>query len=104
MDEHLVQSTLNYHRFANPGKISITPTMSMVNQRNPALAYCWECGLDTVRMHSDRDNETDEEATSQVLIKRKRRSGQTSRRSEQLQGRNLIRRIAARQYLFPRLP
>ena len=64
MDEHLVQSTLNYHRFANPGKTSIAPTMSMVNQPNPALAYCWECGLDTVRMHSDRDNETDEEATS----------------------------------------
>jgi malate dehydrogenase (oxaloacetate-decarboxylating)(NADP+) len=64
MDEHLVQSALNYHRFLNPGKISITPTMRMVNQPNPALAYCWECGLETVRMHSDRDNETDEEATS----------------------------------------
>ena len=64
MDEHLVQSALNYHRFPNPGKISITPTMSMVNQRNLALAYCWECGLDTVRMHSYRDNETDEEAAS----------------------------------------
>jgi hypothetical protein len=63
MDEHLVQNTLNYHRFANPGNISITPTMSMVNQPNPALAYCWDCGLETVRMHSDRDNETDEEAT-----------------------------------------
>ena len=64
MDEHLVQSTLNYHRFANLGRISITPTMSMVNQPNPALAYCWKCGLETVRMHSDRDNETDDEATS----------------------------------------
>ena len=47
MDEHLVQSTLNYHRFANPGNISITPTM---------------------RMHSDRDNETTEEATSQKSL------------------------------------
>jgi hypothetical protein len=64
MDEHLVQSALKYHRFPNPGRIPITPTMSMVNQRNPALAYCWECGLNTVRMHSYRDNETDEEATS----------------------------------------
>ena len=64
MDEHLVQSALNYHRFLNPGRISITPTMRMVNQRNPALANCWDCGLETVRMHSDRDNETDEEATS----------------------------------------
>jgi malic enzyme len=64
MDEHLVQSALNYHRFPNPGKISITPTMGMVNQRNLALAYCWECGLDTVRMHNYHDNETDEEAAS----------------------------------------
>ena len=39
MDEHLVQSALNYHRFPNPGKISITPTKSMVNQRDLALAY-----------------------------------------------------------------
>ena len=68
MDEHLVQSTLNYHRFANPGNISITPTMSMVNQPNPALACCWKCGLETVRMHSDRDNETDEEATPQKSL------------------------------------
>ncbi len=67
-DEHLVQSALNYHRFPNPGKISITPTMRMVNQRNPALAYCWDCRLETVRMHSDRDNETTEEATSQKSL------------------------------------
>src|SRR3954471_21908002 len=38
-DEHLVQSALNYHRFPNPGKISITPTKSMVNQHDLALAY-----------------------------------------------------------------
>jgi malate dehydrogenase (oxaloacetate-decarboxylating)(NADP+) len=39
MDEHLVQSALDYHRFPTPGKISITPTKSMVNQRDLALAY-----------------------------------------------------------------
>jgi malate dehydrogenase (oxaloacetate-decarboxylating)(NADP+) len=39
MDEHLVQSALNYHRFPKPGKISITPTKSMVNQHDLALAY-----------------------------------------------------------------
>src|SRR3954467_13151982 len=39
MDEHLIQSALNYHRFPNPGKISITPTKRMVNQRDLALAY-----------------------------------------------------------------
>jgi malate dehydrogenase (oxaloacetate-decarboxylating)(NADP+) len=51
MDEHLVQSALNYHRFLNPGKIAITPTMRMVNQCNPALAYCWHYGLET-RAHA----------------------------------------------------
>ncbi len=39
MDEHLVQSALNYHRFPSPGKISVLPTKSMVNQRDLALAY-----------------------------------------------------------------
>jgi len=39
MDEHLVQSALNYHHFPRPGKISITPTKSMVNQHDLALAY-----------------------------------------------------------------
>jgi len=39
MDEHLIQSALNYHRFPNPGKISITPTKDMTNQRDLALAY-----------------------------------------------------------------
>jgi hypothetical protein len=68
MDEHLTQSALNYHRFPNLGRISITTTMSMVNQRNLTLAYCWECGLDTVRTHSYRDNETDEEATSPEFL------------------------------------
>jgi malic enzyme len=63
MDEHLTQSAFNYHRFPNPQKISITPTKSMVNQRDLAPAYYWECGFDTVRMHSHRHNETDDEAT-----------------------------------------
>ncbi|UEM07767.1 NADP-dependent malic enzyme (plasmid) [Skermanella rosea] len=39
MDEHLIQSALDYHRFPNPGKISITPTKDMTNQRDLALAY-----------------------------------------------------------------
>ena len=38
-DEHLVQSALNYHRFPIRGKSPITPTKSMVNQRDLALAY-----------------------------------------------------------------
>ncbi|HSK38454.1 MAG TPA: malic enzyme-like NAD(P)-binding protein, partial [Arenibaculum sp.] len=39
MDKHLLQSALNYHRFPAPGKISVMPTKSMVNQRDLALAY-----------------------------------------------------------------
>ena len=38
-DEHLVQSALDYHRFPKPGKISVTPTKGMTNQRDLALAY-----------------------------------------------------------------
>ncbi|MGF7212822.1 malic enzyme [Skermanella aerolata] len=39
MDKHLVQAAFNYHRFPSLGKVSITPTKSMVNQRDLALAH-----------------------------------------------------------------
>jgi malate dehydrogenase (oxaloacetate-decarboxylating)(NADP+) len=39
MDEQLVRSALDYHRLPTPGKISVTPTKSMINQRDLALAY-----------------------------------------------------------------
>ena len=38
MDE-LNQAALDYHRYPNPGKLEITPTKNMVNQRDLALAY-----------------------------------------------------------------
>ena len=39
MEEQLVKSALDYHRYPTPGKISVMPTKSMSNQRDLALAY-----------------------------------------------------------------
>ena len=39
MDEALKKAALDYHEFPEPGKISVTPTKAMVNQRDLALAY-----------------------------------------------------------------
>jgi len=39
MDETLRRSALDYHRFPRPGKIAITATKALVNQRDLALAY-----------------------------------------------------------------
>ena len=33
------QAALEYHEFPNPGKISVTPTKQLTNQRDLALAY-----------------------------------------------------------------
>ncbi|WP_245103282.1 NADP-dependent malic enzyme [Acinetobacter baumannii] len=38
-DQSLKQATLNYHEYPNPGKISVTPSKQLVNQRDLALAY-----------------------------------------------------------------
>ena len=39
MDDSLRNSALDYHRFPTPGKISVTPTKALLNQRDLALAY-----------------------------------------------------------------
>jgi malate dehydrogenase (oxaloacetate-decarboxylating)(NADP+) len=39
MDDQLRRDTLEYHRVPTFGKISVTPTKSLVNQRDLALAY-----------------------------------------------------------------
>jgi len=39
MDEQLRKAALDYHRFPVPGKISVTPTKGLINQRDLALAY-----------------------------------------------------------------
>jgi malate dehydrogenase (oxaloacetate-decarboxylating)(NADP+) len=37
--QQLRQAALEYHEFPTPGKISVTPTKSLTNQRDLALAY-----------------------------------------------------------------
>lgn len=39
MDPHFRQQALDYHESGRPGKISVTPTKQLVNQRDLALAY-----------------------------------------------------------------
>src|SRR5277367_7024335 len=39
MRQQLRQAALEYHEFPTPGKISVTPTKSLINQRDLALAY-----------------------------------------------------------------
>ena len=39
MDDQLNQAALDYHRYPTPGKIAVTPTKGMSNQRDLALAY-----------------------------------------------------------------
>ena len=39
MDEVLRKAALDYHREQPPGKIAVTPTKGLVNQRDLALAY-----------------------------------------------------------------
>ena len=38
-DQSLKHTALNYHEYPNPGKISVTPSKQLVNQRDLALAY-----------------------------------------------------------------
>ena len=38
-DEGLHDAALDYHRFPKPGKLEISATKKMVNQRDLALAY-----------------------------------------------------------------
>lgn len=39
MPDSLNQSALHYHRYPTPGKLSVTPTKPLVNQRDLSLAY-----------------------------------------------------------------
>ena len=39
MDEEIRKAALHYHRLPKPGKIAITPTKGLLNQRDLALAY-----------------------------------------------------------------
>ena len=49
MDEQLRIAALEYHRLPTPGKISVTPTKGLINQRDLALAY--SPGVEIGRAH-----------------------------------------------------
>jgi malate dehydrogenase (oxaloacetate-decarboxylating)(NADP+) len=53
MDDSLAQSALDYHRYPTPGKISITPTKGMSNQRDLALAYSPGVAVPCVEINKD---------------------------------------------------
>ena len=38
-DQEIRAAALDYHRYPRPGKISVTPTKGLTNQRDLALAY-----------------------------------------------------------------
>ncbi len=59
MDKSFEKAALDYHRLPTPGKISILPTKSLINQRDLALAYspgvaaaCNEIVADPQTVHS----------------------------------------------------
>ena len=65
MDEALRKAALDYHEFPQPGKINVTPSKQLVNQRDLALAYspgvaapCEEIARDpsTVSRYTARGN------------------------------------------------
>ena len=39
MEEELKKAALDYHRLPTPGKIALTPTKALANQRDLSLAY-----------------------------------------------------------------
>src|SRR5476649_1287498 len=39
VNDKLREAALDYHEFPTPGKISVTPTKQLLNQRDLALAY-----------------------------------------------------------------
>src|SRR3954447_15535823 len=39
LEDQLTRSAIEYHRYPAPGKIAVTPTKSMTNQRDLSLAY-----------------------------------------------------------------
>ena len=47
-DQSLKQAALYYHEFPTPGKISVTPSKQLVNQRDLALAYSPDKELNVV--------------------------------------------------------
>ena len=52
-DDPLAQAALDYHEYPTPGKVSVTPTKSMSNQRDLALAYSPGVAVACMAIHRD---------------------------------------------------
>jgi malate dehydrogenase (oxaloacetate-decarboxylating)(NADP+) len=53
-DDLLTRAALEYHEYPTPGKIAVTPTKSMSNQRELALAYSPGVAAACMAIHADR--------------------------------------------------
>ncbi|MGE0312264.1 MAG: NADP-dependent malic enzyme [Lautropia sp.] len=53
MDQRLVEAALEYHRKPTPGKISVTPTKGLTNQRDLSLAYSPGVAAACMAIHGD---------------------------------------------------
>ncbi len=53
-DDPLAKAALDYHEYPQPGKVSVTPTKSMSNQRDLALAYSPGVAVACMAIHSDQ--------------------------------------------------
>ncbi len=49
----LRRAALEYHEFPRPGKISVTPTKQLINQRDLALAYSPGVAAASEAIHAD---------------------------------------------------
>ena len=53
-EDRLTKDAIAYHRYPRPGKISVTPTKSMTNQRDLALAYSPGVAAACMAIHRDQ--------------------------------------------------
>ena len=53
-DDPLTRAALEYHEYPTPGKIAVTPTKSMSNQRELALAYSPGVAAACMAIHRDQ--------------------------------------------------
>ena len=54
LEDQLTRSAIEYHRYPTPGKIAVTPTKSMTNQRDLSLAYSPGVAAACMAIHRDQ--------------------------------------------------
>src|SRR5690349_22683649 len=53
LEDQLTRAAIEYHRYPTPGKIAVTPTKSMTNQRDLSLAYSPGVAAACMAIHHD---------------------------------------------------